>query len=71
MLARNLLAVVGLAAALPSLTGCLSLGGRTTNVNDNPDTSRRISALEARISGLEQILRPANLSVPSDQQPVP
>jgi len=41
-------------ALLPATTGCLSLGGGTTYVQEKPETAGRISALESRISGLEQ-----------------
>ena len=34
--------------------GCLSLGGRTTYVQESPATTERISRLEARIAALEQ-----------------
>jgi hypothetical protein len=39
-----------------SLTGCLSLGGRTTYVNDNPETNQKISQLERRVGNLERAL---------------
>jgi|GEM_PF-4487955 len=46
-----------LAAGVLSLgSGCLSLGGRETHVHDNPETNARISALETRISALEQVI---------------
>ena len=45
--------------------GCLNLGGRTTHVHDNPDTANRISALESRVSALEQVItRSASIEVP-------
>ena len=39
-----------------SLAGCLSLGGRTTYVEETPETAARLSALETRVSALEQAL---------------
>jgi hypothetical protein len=45
-----LLAIV-LAAALP---GCLSLGGKTVYTGDSPQSAERMSALEQRVSVLEQ-----------------
>ena len=48
-------AVLALGIALSS-SGCLSLGlgGRTTYVQESPETSARVSALETRVSALEQ-----------------
>jgi hypothetical protein len=37
-------------------TGCLSLGGRTTYVQEKPETAGRITALETRVTALEQAL---------------
>ena len=54
--------------ALPLVTGCLSLGGRTTHVHDNPDTAQRISLLEHRVGTLEQALR---LEAPQEVSPLP
>jgi hypothetical protein len=34
--------------------GCLSIVGRT--INENPETSSRLKALETRVSALEQVL---------------
>jgi hypothetical protein len=39
------------AATLP---GCLSLGGKTVYTSETPQTSDRLSALERRVSILEQ-----------------
>jgi hypothetical protein len=50
---RASLAIGGMALAT-SLTGCLSLGGRTTYVQEKPETLGRITALETRVSALEQ-----------------
>jgi hypothetical protein len=48
-------ALFALGVAL-SGSGCLSLGlgGRTTYVQESPETSARVSALETRVSALEQ-----------------
>lgn len=35
--------------------GCLNLGGRTTYLQENPETSGRISALETRVGALEHV----------------
>jgi hypothetical protein len=46
-----------LACALAPLTaGCLSLGGKTTYVQESPETATRLTSLEARVSALEQTL---------------
>ncbi len=42
------------ALALAPTTGCLSLGGSTTHVHENPETEARVKTLESRISTLEQ-----------------
>ena len=42
-----------IALVLPA-TGCLNLGGRTTYVQENPESARRLSDLETRVSQLEQ-----------------
>jgi len=39
---------------LLSTAGCLSLGGGDTYVQEKPETASRISALEKRVSALEQ-----------------
>lgn len=36
--------------------GCLNLGGRTTYVQEKPETAGRLTALETRVSALEQAL---------------
>jgi hypothetical protein len=46
---RNLLA----GALLLLAAGCLSLGGKTTYVQESPETATRLSSLEARVSALE------------------
>ncbi len=51
-LAKLLLIVLAL-----NLSGCLSLGTRTTNVSESPETVKRISYLESRVGALEQTLR--------------
>ena len=45
---------------LLSTTGCLSLGGGTTYVQEKPGTSARMSALETRVNGLEQAISTMN-----------
>jgi hypothetical protein len=46
-----------LVCALVLLTaGCLSLGGKTTYVQENPETTVRLSSLESRVSALEHAL---------------
>jgi hypothetical protein len=40
---------------LGTISGCLSLGTKTTHVHDNPDTKNRIDAMEQRLSALEQM----------------
>lgn len=44
-------AILFLAPALT--TGCLSLGGKTTHVHENPETEARILNVEARLAALE------------------
>ena len=39
---------------LSLMTGCLSLGGKTTYVTEGSDNANRISALETRVGMLEQ-----------------
>lgn len=51
-----LAATVVLALKLCVTTGCLSLGAKNTHVHDNPETEKRISALESRIGVLERVL---------------
>jgi hypothetical protein len=71
-LAKNMprLSRVGCLALACSLTGCLNLGGRTTHINENPDTSRRLAWLESRVSALEQSAPRASLA-PAPVQPAP
>lgn len=49
-------------------SGCLNLGGRTTVVQEKPETAGRITALETRVSALEQALstvgHPAEMPLP-------
>jgi hypothetical protein len=45
-----------LAAALIVQAGCLNLGGRTTYVQENPETLGRVKALETRVAALEQAI---------------
>jgi hypothetical protein len=46
--------IVAAAALAVSLPGCLNLGGRTTIVQEKPETLGRITALETRVGALEQ-----------------
>ena len=59
---RNFLAI----ALLLLAAGCLSLGGKTTYVQEKPETATRLSSLEARVSALELSLGgpPAPASAP-------
>ena len=41
---------------LLTLTGCLSLGGRTTYTSESPETKAQINALETRVSVLERVV---------------
>jgi hypothetical protein len=43
-----------LTIAIATLPGCLSLGGKTVYTSDSPQTADRVSALETRVSLLEQ-----------------
>jgi hypothetical protein len=36
--------------------GCLSLGGTTQHVHEDPDTKSRVKSLESRVSSLEAML---------------
>ena len=38
------------------VSGCLSLGTKTTYVQESPETKSRIDSMEQRISALEQML---------------
>ena len=51
-----------------SAAGCLNLGGRTTNVHNNPQTNGRLSALETRVSALEQAFQTTSVEVPAPVQ---
>jgi hypothetical protein len=46
---------------LVAATGCLSLGGTTTHVHEDP----RVDALETRVSALESMLRGPSSPRPS------
>ena len=48
---------------LPAAAGCLSLGGTTTHVHEDP----RVDALETRVSALESIVRGPSASRPSEE----
>jgi len=52
-------------AGIISTAGCLNLGGRTTNVHDNPKTNGRLSALETRVGALEQAFQTTSAEVPA------
>ncbi|MBC7851856.1 MAG: hypothetical protein IAF94_00325 [Pirellulaceae bacterium] len=51
-------------AFLGMFSGCLNLGGRTTNVHNNPQTNARLSGLETRVNALEQALRTTSVEIP-------
>lgn len=44
------------AATLCPLTGCFSLGGKTTYVQSSPELEARVKGLETRVSALEQAM---------------
>ena len=46
--------VMLLTVLLLATTGCLNLGGRTTYVQETPETKSRLTALETRVGALEQ-----------------
>lgn len=48
---------------LPAATGCLSLGGTTTHMHEDP----RVDALEKRVSALESMLRGPSTPRTSDE----
>lgn len=54
--------VLSLVVLLLSSAGCLSLGTRTTYVQETPETLRRITALETRVAALEQTFGPTQSS---------
>lgn len=58
--------VVGAVLCLAS--GCLSLGGTTNHVHDDPDLKARVSSLESRVGTLEAALQTGVHSSPSDLQ---
>ena len=47
------------AVLLATASGCLSLGGSTTYVEESAETKKRISSLESRMNALEQMLAPS------------
>lgn len=51
-------------SALMTATGCLSLelGTKPTQIQDNPETKAKITALENRVSALEKMLQPVESS---------
>jgi hypothetical protein len=55
--ASRILAVFALSAALSSTSGCLSLGGTTNHVHDDPDLKARVVSLESRVGTLESALQ--------------
>jgi hypothetical protein len=44
------------AAAISPITGCLSLGGRTTYMQSSPEVEARLKGLETRVGALEQAI---------------
>lgn len=69
---RTLLFGAGLGCfALNFATGCLSLGGSTTHVHENPDTERRVKSLEARVSNIEQAVLATSVHEAYDQSAPP
>jgi hypothetical protein len=49
--------VLLIAALLLSATvGCLSLGGRTTHVQEKPETEGRLRALETRVDAIDGVI---------------
>lgn len=49
---------------LASAAGCLSIGGRTTQVVTSPEMETRIGSLESRIGALERTLGTSSPSIP-------
>ena len=66
MRSSKTVAALILTAGLACIPGCLSLGGRTTYVQEDQQTQTRIESLESRVETLEQVL-PATHSEISDQ----
>jgi hypothetical protein len=60
-----------LVAVVAMLPGCLSLGGKTVYSSESPQTANRLSALEDRVSVLEQAVagRPAVPAPPNHPAP--
>jgi hypothetical protein len=54
--AYRLLFGAGCLISLAFVSGCLSLGTKTTYVQESPETKSRIESLEQRISALEQMV---------------
>jgi hypothetical protein len=52
-------------SSLVTMTGCLSLGGKTTYVHEKPETAGRLTALETRVSALERAMQ-----LPTSAEPV-
>ncbi len=59
LLIQRCAAIASAVALALSQPGCLhlGLGGRTTVVHEKPETTGRISALETRVSALEQVIQ--------------
>jgi len=55
-------------AVLATMPGCLSLGGKTVYSSETPQTSERLSALEARVGVLEQVI--AGKTAPASRPPI-
>lgn len=55
-------------SSLATAAGCLSLGGTTTHVHEDPGLKGRVSSLESRVSVLEEALQgssnPSQASAP-------
>lgn len=51
--------------------GCLNLGGRTTYLQENPETKGRISALETRVGALEHVYSMQGPLPPTPAEPIP
>jgi hypothetical protein len=54
-----------------TLPGCLSLGGKTVYSNESPQTANRLSALEDRVSVLEQAIAGRSPAPSPPNHPIP
>ena len=64
---KRVLGLILASVATIAVPGCLSLGGKTTHVNQDPETVHRIAALEVRVRALEEMLS----SPPVIREPLP